>query len=150
MKRTLQTLIALFVLTVASPEGLCASSDMAQEPWEQFSLNAGIFISSIDSSFRLGSGIGVSIEPEELLGLDTTQRVFRIDGSWRFSENRKHRLDLTWFTFRRSGSSVLDDDIILEDPETGESVEIPAGSEINGNLDLDIFDAPGVFLWQEG
>ena len=137
MKRVLQAALPLMITIFFSFVGPCAAAP--QETWEKFSLNWGIFFSSIDSSFRLGSGIGISIEPEELLGLDSTNQASRIDASWRFTENRKHRMDLSWFAFRRSGSSVIRDDIILENPDTGESVVIPAGSQIKGNLDIDVF-----------
>ena len=68
-------------------------------PWEKWSLNFGGFIASTETSFRLGSGAGVVIDVEELLDLDTTNYVYRLGGRWRFSKNRKHSLDLSWFFF---------------------------------------------------
>jgi len=64
-------------------------------PWEKFSLNAGYFISNTNTDLSIGSGLGVTLDVEELLGLDTNNNVFRIDAFWRFTENRRHRLDFT-------------------------------------------------------
>jgi hypothetical protein len=59
-------------------------------PWEKFSFNAGYFISNTNTDLSLGSGLGVTVDVEELLGLDTTNSVFRVDTFWRFTENRRH------------------------------------------------------------
>lgn len=43
-------------------------------PWEKFNLNAGYFISNVDSDLALGSGLGLTVNVEDLLGLDSTNR----------------------------------------------------------------------------
>jgi len=48
-------------------------------PWEKFSLNAGYFISNTSTDLSIGSGLGVTVDVEDLLGLDTNNNVFRID-----------------------------------------------------------------------
>ena len=110
------------------------------KPWEKFSLKFGYFISTVDSDLRLGSGVGLSVDVEELLGLDTTNSVFRIDSFWRFTENRRHRLDLTWFSFRRDGSNIVGQDIPIKDDD-GNEITIPAGSHVDGKFNLDIYKA---------
>lgn len=60
--------------------------------------NLGVFVSATDTSFRIGSGIGLNIDTEEALGLDATNTVFRADALWRFTDNKRHRLDFTWFS----------------------------------------------------
>lgn len=109
-------------------------------PWEKFSLNLGYFISSTNTDLRIGSGLGLTADVEELLGLDTTNSVFRVDASWRFTENRRHRLDFTWFSFRRDRSKAIGQDIEYENDE-GNKVTIPAGSQVNSYFDLDIYKA---------
>lgn len=109
-------------------------------PWEKFSLKFGYFISTVDSDLSLGSGVGISVDVEELLGLDTTNSVFRIDGFWRFTDNRRHRLDLTWFSFRRDGSNIVGQDIPIKD-EDGNDITIPSGSQVDGKFNLDIYKA---------
>jgi hypothetical protein len=139
MHRILRTAVLTLAIASAALPGVCADPAPQDSPWETLSLNAGMFVSTINSSFRLGSGVGVDIDPERLLDLDAASTVFRVDGSWRFSDNRRHRTDLSWFSFRRSGSKTVGKDITLENPKTGEVVDIPAGSEIRGNFDLDIY-----------
>lgn len=107
-------------------------------PWEKFSLNAGYFISNTKTDLSLGSGLGVTVDVEELLDLDTTNSVFRVDAFWRFTENRRHRLDFTWFSFRRDGNRTIGKDIEYEDDE-GNLITIPTGSQVNTKFDLDIY-----------
>jgi len=107
-------------------------------PWEKFSFNAGYFISNTNTDLSLGSGLGVTVDVEELLGLDTTNSVFRVDTFWRFTENRRHRLDFTWFSFRRDGNKTIGKDIEYEDDE-GNIITIPTGSQVNTKFNLDIY-----------
>jgi hypothetical protein len=107
-------------------------------PWEKFSLNAGYFISNVETDLSLGSGLGLTVNLEDLLGFDTTENVFRIDGSWRFTDNRRHRLDLTWFAFHRDGSTTTGRDFTIKDKDDNE-ITIPAGSQVTSKFDLDIY-----------
>ncbi len=125
------------VLFMSNPEITTANDS----PWEKFSLSGGYFIAAADTSLRLGAeNIGVSIDAEKLLGLDTSQAVFRIAGSWRFTDNRRHRLDLSWFSFRRSGDKTLLQDIQIEDKD-GSIITIPANTEVSSYYDMDIYQA---------
>jgi hypothetical protein len=109
-------------------------------PWEKFSLNLGYFISNTETDFRLGSGLGVSVDVEDLLGLDTTNSVFRVGASWRFTDNRRHRIDFQWFSFRRDGTRTIGEDIVYEDKDGNEQV-IEAGTEVEASFDFDIYKA---------
>lgn len=137
MKRSFLLLLTSLVFALVSSPGLCAEGK--PNPWEKVSVGAGIFFSSVDSSFRLGGGIGISIDPEELLDLSASGTVARADATWRFTDNRRHRADLTWFAFRRSGQRTIAEDITIEDPTTGEPIDIDAGTRIKGHFDLDIY-----------
>ena len=107
-------------------------------PWEKFNVNLGYFISNADTNLSLGSGVGLTVNVEDLLGLEGTSNVFRIDGSWRFTDNRRHRLDVAWFSFRRDGSKTIGQDIPIKD-EDGNPITIPAGTQVNSKFDLDIY-----------
>jgi hypothetical protein len=48
-----------------------------------------------------GSGIGASVNLEEVLGLDSNQSTWRLDGSWRITK-RQH-IDFGYFQLNRSG-----------------------------------------------
>lgn len=113
--------------------------DSEKSPWEKFGINAGVFVSGTDSSVRLGSGIGIYLDVEGFLGLDTSSQVARIDTLWRFSDNRRHRVDFSWFAFRRSGDRVITEDITIEDPD-GDPIFIGAGQTASSHFNLDIFE----------
>jgi hypothetical protein len=61
-----------------------------------------------------------------------------VDTFWRFTENRRHRLDFTWFSFRRDGNRTIGKDIEYEDDE-GNIITIPTGSQVNTKFNLDIY-----------
>lgn len=106
----------------------------ADKPWEKGSITLGSFLSGTNSTARIGvPGVGVEIDVEEVLGLETTTSVFRTDGFWRFTDNLHHRLDLSWFALRRSGDGTLGRDITV-----GET-NLPIGTSIRTKFDLDIY-----------
>jgi hypothetical protein len=125
----------LFIIQPAWAENP-ASQDT---PWEKFSLDLGYFIANTDTSIRLGSGLGVSVDVEDLLGLDTTNSAFRVDASWRFTDNRRHRLDFQWFSFRRDGSRTIGEDIHYKDKD-GIEQTIDAGTHVESFFDFDIYE----------
>jgi hypothetical protein len=128
-------LIGLFVFDTAYADEKTAE----QEPWEKAAFKVGGFISSTNTSFRLGSGAGVDIDVEKLLNLDSTNTVYRLGGLWRFTDNRKHRMDLSWFSLRRSGENTLDQDVEIPQREGKDLTTIPAGIKVESYFDLDIY-----------
>jgi hypothetical protein len=127
-------------LAVAAPAALAESDDTSRTPWEKMSLEVGYFFTTTNTSLRFGSGIGIEIEAEELLGLDTTSDVFRVGGYWRFTKNRRHRLGLSWFSLNRSGQREVDQEFVIEDPD-GNEITIPAGARVDAFFNLDIYKA---------
>ncbi len=111
----------------------------AYPPWEKAALNLGLFASATSSGFRIGSGVGVSVDVEEALDLDSSFTAFRADALWRFTQNRRHRLDFTWFSIHRDGSKQIGEDITIEDSD-GNPVTIEAGTAVEGHFDLDIYE----------
>jgi hypothetical protein len=133
------------VLTLASVQLLAFRAAMAGEwnleekPWEKFSVNTGVFLTAVDSSVRFGSGLGVDIDVEKALDLNSTNTVFRADALWRFTQNRRHRIDFTWFSFKRDGNRQIIEDIIIEDDD-GNTITIPSGTSVEAFFDLDIYE----------
>lgn len=72
---------------------------------------------------------------EEALGLDTTSTVFRLAGHWRFSDNMRHRADLSWFALRRDGDTTLGQDIVID------GTTLPIGTNVNTSLHVDVYKA---------
>jgi hypothetical protein len=126
----------IFFITPALAENP-ASHDT---PWEKFSLDLGYFIANTNTDISLGSGLGLTVSVEDLLGLDSTDSVFRVGGSWRFTDNRRHRLDLDWFSFRRDGSTTIGQDFPIKDDD-GNEITIPAGSQVTSKFNFDIYRA---------
>jgi len=116
------------------PSGAEQAAAAPKNPWEKFSLTAGVLLVAMNSGVRFGpSGLGVSVNLEELLGFDTTVNSARVGGSWRFTKNRKHRIDLAWIDLSRTGSKTLQQDLDL-----GNGNIIPAGSGVKSSFDLNI------------
>lgn len=135
-----KAITAVFAVVLLSPPGVSlAESSSAEQPWEKFSIEAGYFLAAISSGVRLGSGLGVDIDVEELLDLDTSSSVFRLGAQWRFTKNRRHRLDLSWFSLNRDGTRQVLEDFSFEN-EDGEIVNVPAGTQVSAFFDLDIYE----------
>lgn len=120
----------------ASAEESGAKKKAEDLPWEKASIHLGSFLSSSSSNIRLsGKGVGVGVDVEEALGLDTSTTVFRLGGTWRFSDNRRHRADLTWFALRRDGNTNIGQDIVID------GVTYPTGTRVDTEFDLDVYKA---------
>jgi hypothetical protein len=135
----------LYVFLVASvlffiQPALAENPASHDTPWEKFSLDLGYFIANTNTDISLGSGLGLTVSVEDLLGLDSTDSVFRVGGSWRFTDNRRHRLNLDWFSFRRDGSTTIGRDFTIKDDE-GNEITVPAGSQVTSKFNFDIYKA---------
>jgi hypothetical protein len=129
----------LAVLLAFSQANAAQENAAGDSPWETFGANLGVFVSATDTSFRIGSGIGLSIDAEQALNLDATTTVFRADALWRFTDNKRHRLDLTWFSLKRDATRVIGQDITFEDKD-GNPITIDAGTTVESNFDFDIYE----------
>jgi hypothetical protein len=125
-------------LILASQAAIAEEWNLEDKPWEKFGANVGVFLAAVDSNIRIGSGIGIDIDVEEALDLESTNTVFRADALWRFTENRRHRLDLIWFAFRRDGNRRILNDIPIEDDD-GNVITIPTGTTVDTFFDLDVY-----------
>jgi len=135
-----QSWLSMLVVAVLFLPAVSGGSEVQSnaQPWETVGLSAGYFISDVDTSLRLGAGLGVDIDLEDLLGLDSTSSVFRVGGLWRFTDNQRHRLDLSWFSLSRDSTLKILDDITFENDE-GEEITIGAGTTVDSFFDLDIY-----------
>jgi hypothetical protein len=113
----------------AFAEGNAEKKKAENLPWDKASISLGSFVSSSRSNVLLSAnGFGIGIDVEEALGMDTTQTVFRAGGIWRFSDNRRHRADLSWFAIRRDASKQLGQDITIN------GVTYPTGTQVKHGL----------------
>jgi hypothetical protein len=112
--------------------------DYSDEPWATAGLYLGAFVADINSSLDLGfsgSGISVSVDGEDLLGLDEDLTVFRAEAFWRIT--RRSRLDFMYYDISRDGSTFLGFGI----PDPDGSGDIPLGTRIDTTFDLAMFKA---------
>ncbi|MCA8981542.1 MAG: hypothetical protein H6831_08390 [Planctomycetes bacterium] len=120
-----------------APESIAHADDPEPEsesPWEKYSLSFGGMLSATSSDVRFGvKGVGLTVDFEDLLGLDTSTSSYRINGSWRFSDNRRHKVDLTWMDLGRSGSLTTQRDI-----DVGGGTVIPAGTGVKSGFQMNL------------
>jgi hypothetical protein len=114
--------------------GLAHESEKPDKPWKKFALKFGGAFNFVDSDVRLGAkGIGLSIDPQSFFDMDTKTRTFRVNGYWRFTRNRLHRLDLSWYSIKRSAETTL-----LRDLDLGDDIFLPLGTNVESTFNLDV------------
>lgn len=130
--------LALALILVASlgmqRSGLAEETENKTTPWKRAGLNLGVFFATTNSNVAVGvEGFGLDVDVEKALGLDTITPAGRIDGFWRFTKNKRQRVDFRWFALRRSGSTMLGRDITID------SRTFPLGTRVKTNFDFDIY-----------
>ena len=109
------------------------------KPWKKVSVDVGYLITSMNTSLNLGAkGLGVEVDAEDFFGMDTTYSLVKIKGFWRFTENRRHRLDFKWSSYRRDGYRKIGKDFTFEDKD-GNEITIPDGTEVNSHFNVDMY-----------
>ena len=136
--------IALFFIAVslALPSQVYAE----EKAVDRFRIAIGGYtIPSLDSSVSLTEpnlGAGVSISPQDTLGLKSEQVVLRLDGYYRF--NKKHSLTFSWYSIRSDGSKIIEEEFSWLD-EDGNTIVIPVNARAQTQLDYDIIKLG--YLW---
>jgi len=126
-------------LLAALPRTSIASADTDQDAdayysniYRKFSLSLGwAAYANFDTSIKVDSStaVGATLDLEDVLGLDSSKGVVRLDGQYSFS--RRHRVDFSYFDIERDGSRVTTDPIQIGD------VTIPAG-QVDTEFDTQI------------
>ncbi len=83
-------------------------------PWEKFSIDIGGYAASINSNLRLGNetfGLGLDINLEDALGLNTRSATWRTQMLYRFSKNRKHAAKVCYFQIYRRASRDINSEL---------------------------------------
>lgn len=114
-------------------------TEMPARPWEKFNVSLGGFYSNTESSVRMGGGLGVDLDVEKALDIQVNNTVFRAESGWRFSDNRKHRLDVSWFALHRNATRTIGQDFDITRPD-GSTTTIVAGSNVTSQFNLDIYE----------
>jgi hypothetical protein len=107
-------------------------------PGKNSASTAGYLRPRSATEVRFGSGLGVQVDLEDALGMDADTSVFRLETYWRFTKNRKHRADFSWFSLNRTATKKIVDDITVKPPNDDE-ITIPAGTTVQSKYNMDIF-----------
>jgi hypothetical protein len=129
-------LIALSDLTLqAQDTKKAANKDSLQYQWERFSVNLGGFLAGINSDISLmgrEAGLGININMEDALGLNTSTFVFRGEVEYNFGSRRRSHVRMSYFGLIRNSTKILESEL-----EIGNSV-FPVGIEIRSGFNLHI------------
>lgn len=127
------------VVLIHNGVALGQEKDPSDLPWKKAYLELGYYFADLDSSFRIGSGalgLGIDIDVEDFLGLNTTDSAFRVDGGWRFTDNKRHKLEFNWFRFHRDASETLSQSVDIPDGEGGITTLGPGRLESKFDFDI--------------
>ena len=106
--------------------------------WDRFSVSFGGFLANYNSGITYASqqlGIGVIIDIEDALGLESTQIAFRGNAIYQFGKKRNHSASFGYFGIIRKSNKIL-----TEELELGDEI-FPIGTEINSSFELTILRA---------
>ncbi len=139
LRKSACILLAMFLVSsnlVHAEESVPDSFNISIGGYSVFRTDAALSLTDPDI------GAGVSISPEDTLGLDTEQTVLRLTGYYRF--NNEHALNYSWYRITSQGDKVLSEEFQWLD-ENGNQITIPVGAKVNSSLDYNIFKVG--YLW---
>ena len=87
-------------------------------------------------------GAGISISPEDTLGLNSEKTVLRLTGYYRFSKD--HSLTYSWYSISSHGNKSLEKEFEWLD-ENNNIITIPIGASVDTVIDYDIYKVG--YLW---
>ena len=115
--------------------GAASAQESAGPPsWDRLGISIGSITSTIDANFRLGlKGSALAVDLEETLGMEGASTVFHTSIFYRFTQNRRHRFDLSWHAFRLDGRRELQRDVTFG----GKTFSF--GTIVDSSFDLDVY-----------
>ena len=104
-------------------------------PWEKWNLSVGAYAATLGTDVRVGTpGVGAQIDLENVLGLDSSETVVRIDAAYRFGSSLRHRWDFTWYDLSRDATRTLTEDINVD------GKIYPIGTTVDSKYDLAFYN----------
>lgn len=106
-------------------------------PWRNFELDVGAALTALNSSvnFATNSGLGISVDVEDALGIDSSTLTWFAGGFYRFGSTRRHRFDFSYTSYQRDATTVLGTDVPIFD------VIFPEGATVYTKFNFDIIRA---------
>jgi hypothetical protein len=132
LEKRMRNLVMVGLLGVLSA-AVFATEESAPLPWKKSGLKIGGQAATADSSVTLGiNNLGLNINLEEALGMDSSTTSAYVYAYFRNSNNPRHHFDISWFTLKRSSTKTLGQDIVIGD------TTFPLGTTVSTYLDMDI------------
>jgi len=110
-------------------------NEETSESWDRFSIRFGGFFAAYNSGITFRSqqlGLGLVIDIEDALGIESTVFAFRSDANYRFGKTKKHVLTAGYFGIRRTANKVLSEELEIGD------IIFPIGTELSSVFNLSI------------
>lgn len=141
----LMTFCLLLLAPLARAEISSTAPLSEKKAFARWYFSVGPYGAILDSGFNVGLdqvGLGLNVDVEKLLGLDTSTLTFRVDGGYRAGKTGRHKINASWLTFRRTGENTLAEDIPIP-PELGGGPGdvIPIGTTLEGKFNINIIKA---------
>ena len=139
-QRIIRTALALVLLCLFSSTafGDQGSNSYLKYPESRFHFSLGGYAAFLDSSVQLGLqgvGLGISVDTETFLGLDSTSTVLATWFEAALGKSRRHNLAFSYWSFERSGFVQVTQDTTIGD------INLPIGSTLETKLDFSLFRA---------
>ncbi len=113
--------------------GAFAAPVPAGGQWDKFNISLGGFTSRSSSELQLkntNTGLGVVIDLENTLNVESQFDTIRLDTLYRWGPTRRHQIEFHYFENNREGVRTLTEDITI-----GE-IDYNVGDTLTTNLDL--------------
>ncbi len=133
---TLLILFTLIPLNITLANITQIESDSLEYPKERFSVNLGGFVAGLKSDIIIGSkqiGLGLALNLEEALGLESSIWVLRGEAEYNFGKRRRSLARFGYFGYFRVARKVLESEL-----EIGDEI-YPIGTELNSQFNFQIF-----------
>jgi hypothetical protein len=143
MKKIAVLTLCVLLLTPLAYAQVKSSDPLSEkEAFHRWYFSVGPYAAIINSGVSVGLenvGLGLNLDVEKLLGLDTETLTFRVDAAYRAGRTGRHKIGLSWFSFNRTGKNTLSEDIPIPPELGGDPGDvIPIGTTLEGKFDIDI------------
>lgn len=130
MPSTIPGLVRILTLSLLISPGLTAEGQIKNTlakvdsaiseygAWSKLSFSLGGFFAGYDSGLALGAdaaGVGVVVDIEDALGIQTSNLAFRAQANYRFGKKQRSQLGLGYFSINRNATKVLEQELELGD-----------------------------------
>ncbi len=133
--RAITLIIVVAVIPQLAFTQVADSTQSSADSWDRFSVSFGGFLSSYNSGILFASkqiGVGINVDIEDALGLNSTTLAFRGKANYNFGKKSRHSAIIGYFGIIRNSTKILDEELALG------NIIYPVGTEIKSKFDLTI------------